>query len=130
MSIIKNHNVRMDTTSIINNTVGFTSNTTNNEPVIESVNLSDIFIRSMYFNDIGNTNIPHKHNYDHYTLLAAGSCIGIIDSIETKYISPAIIFTPAHVLHYFKALEKNTALHCINVLKNYEPLIVNKNKGD
>jgi len=39
------------------------------------------------------------------------------------YVAPAIIFTPADVMHYFTALEPDTALHCINILHDGEPVI-------
>lgn len=95
----------------------------NNEPLIEGVELPDVYIRSMYFEKTGETNTPHKHPYAHYTLLASGSCTAEIDGVKTTYVAPTIILTPAHVLHYFTALEPDTALHCINVLHDGVPVI-------
>jgi len=94
------------------------------QPQIEVNDLDDVYIRSMYFENVGEANIPHKPPYAHYTLLASGSCEAEIDGVKTTHIAPAILFTPAHVLHYFTALESNTALHCINVLHDGVPVVV------
>ena len=93
------------------------------EPLIEGVELPDVYIRSMYFEKTGETNRPHKHPYAHYTLLAFGSCVAEIDGVKTTYTAPTTILTPAHVLHYFTALEPCTALHCINVLHDGVPVV-------
>jgi quercetin dioxygenase-like cupin family protein len=93
-------------------------------PKIEVVDLDDVYIRSMYFEKTGESNRPHRHTFDHYTLLAAGSCIAQLDEETNSYVAPAIIFTPAGTLHKFTATEPNTALHCINVLHDGEPIIV------
>ena len=96
------------------------------EPKIEAVNLGDLYLRSMYFEKPGDSNVPHMHTYPHYTLLASGSCSGEIDGEIELYVAPTIIFTPAEVMHKFTALEPNTALHCINILHEGVPMLTRK----
>lgn len=92
-------------------------------PKVEVCDLDDVYIRSMYFDKAGESNRPHKHTYDHYTLLATGSCIALLEGVATTHHAPAVLFTPKGVLHKFTALEPGTALHCINVLHAGFPVV-------
>lgn len=65
---------------------------------------------------LANTIIPqHSHEYDHTTLVTAGSVIVWAgDKNLGEYKAPKMVEIKAGVMHAFKTLEDNTSLYCIH----------------
>lgn len=86
---------------------------------------TNLWLRQMYFVKAGDANEGHTHNYDHMTLLAAGSVAVHVDGKTTNFVAPQMIFIKAGKSHYIEALEDNTIAYCVHALrdKNTEEIL-------
>lgn len=81
---------------------------------------SNLWIRQMNFQNVGDKNEGHIHNFDHLTLVAYGSVKVIVDDAETVFTAPHVFITKAGKRHFIEALEKNTIAYCVHALRNAE----------
>lgn len=78
----------------------------------------NVWVRMISLRKAGNRNDPHKHDYDHITLLAKGSVRATVDGRESVFHAPQLILTEARKLHFFEALEDDTLLCCIHAVRD------------
>ncbi len=76
-----------------------------------------IWIKQMHFKEVGWMAQTHAHNYDHQTLLAAGSLLVTVGSDSVEYVAPAILVIHAHAPHVMIALQPNTVAYCIHKVR-------------
>lgn len=72
----------------------------------------------MTFVKAGDVEQGHFHNFDHTTLLGAGSVLIKANGKETKFTAPQMIFIHADIEHELTALEDNTVAYCIHALRD------------
>lgn len=87
-------------------------------PNIQIGLVSNVFIRQMIFENIGDTENGHSHPFDHVTLLTNGSLAVTIDGSTTEFTAPQMIFIEKTVEHTLVALENNTTAYCIHALRD------------
>lgn len=80
--------------------------------------IKNLWVRQMAFAKVGDRNEGHIHNYDHLTLLAAGSVKVYIGDKITEYKAPYMIMIAKGQRHYLEALEENTIAYCVHALRN------------
>ena len=85
-----------------------------NSPKIKLGYVDNIYSRMMHFENEGDIEQGHAHQFDHLTLLASGQ---IGDKI-TDYKAPYMIFIHKDVKHELTSLENNTVAYCIHVLRD------------
>lgn len=78
----------------------------------------NVWTRMMHFENQGDKNEPHRHDFDHITLLASGSVKATVEDRESVYHAPVLILTEAQQYHHFEALEDNTVLCCIQAFRD------------
>ncbi len=81
---------------------------------------SNLWIRQMNFQNIGDMNEGHVHNFDHLTLVACGSVKVNVDGSETIFKAPHVFITKAGKRHFIEALENGTIAYCVHALRNAE----------
>lgn len=79
--------------------------------------VSNLWSRQMHFVKTGDTELGHTHNFDHLTLLAAGTLRVIVDGKETVFKAPNMIYIKKDMVHELVALEDNTVAYCIHALR-------------
>ena len=72
----------------------------------------------MHFAKAGDAEEGHKHQFDHLTLLAAGSVRVTVEGKETDFKAPHMIYIHAEKNHRLVALEDNTVAYCIHALRD------------
>ena len=82
--------------------------------------IKNLWVRQMSFTKAGDQNEGHIHNYDHITLLAAGSVRVHVEDKTTDYKAPYMIMIVKGQRHYLEALEDNTIAYCVHALRNAE----------
>jgi len=88
------------------------------EPISTVSCVSNVYIRQMLFEKVGDVNAGHEHIFDHQTLLAKGSLKAVVNGITSTFVAPQIIFIKAGIMHEFTALENNTLCFCIHALRD------------
>ena len=89
-----------------------------NSPKVTIACVSNLFVRQMCFENVGDKEESHNHKHDHLTLLTSGKLKVIIGDNATEFIAPHMIFIKANVFHELIALEPNTLAHCIHALRD------------
>lgn len=84
------------------------------EPLTKFASCANVFCRIMHFEKAGDANQGHHHEYDHVTLLAAGSVKVIVEGREAIFKAPHFIFIDKLKEHQLIALEDNTVACCIH----------------
>lgn len=79
--------------------------------------VSNMFVRQMEFHRAGDTELGHKHAFDHLTLLASGSLRITCEGEATDFKAPMMIFIRADQRHELTALEDGTIAYCIHGLR-------------
>ena len=80
--------------------------------------VANLFARQMHFAKAGDAEEGHKHQFDHLTLLAAGSVRVTVEGKETDFKAPHMIYIHAEKNHRLVALEDNTVAYCIHALRD------------
>lgn len=80
--------------------------------------VANVFSRQMHFEKTGDTELGHTHPFDHLTLLAAGSLKVTVESKETVFKAPHMIYIHKDKVHELVALEDNTVVYCIHALRD------------
>jgi quercetin dioxygenase-like cupin family protein len=86
------------------------------KPKITLAAVSNVFSRMMHFVKAGDTEQGRKHNVEHILLLSSGSLNVVIDSKETKFTAPHMIYIQDGKAHELVALEDNTIACSIHAL--------------
>lgn len=86
-------------------------------PNIMMGSTGNVFTRVMHFENIGDTEPCHTHQYNHATLVAHGSVRVIANNQETVFSAPHLIWMHKDVAHTLIALEPNTVCACIHALR-------------
>ena len=92
-------------------------------PEITIGKVSNVWIRQMHFENIGDTEEGHKHPHDHVTLLTNGSLRVTVDGKPNVFSAspiPQMIFIKAGKNHELVALEANTSAFCIHGLRGLD----------
>lgn len=87
-------------------------------PKIKLCSVSNVFVRMMYFKNVGDTELGHSHFFDHVTLLTNGSMNITVNSKTTEYVAPIIIFIKKGLEHTLVATSDNTIAFCIHGLRD------------
>jgi quercetin dioxygenase-like cupin family protein len=80
--------------------------------------VANLYSRQMHFEKAGDVENGHKHQFDHLTLLAAGSLKVVVDGKETVFTAPHMIYIAKEKMHELTALEDNTVAFCIHALRD------------
>lgn len=91
-----------------------------NTPKIQLGCVSNLFSRQMHFVRAGDVEQGHTHDFDHLTLLAAGSLRITADGKTTDFKAPHMIFIHKDKMHELVALEDNTVAYCIHALRDMD----------
>lgn len=86
--------------------------------------VDNIYCRMMFFERAGDREQGHTHNYDHFTLLAAGKLRVTVGGVSTDYRAPYMIFIAREHEHLLEALEDSTAAYCIHALRDPEGTVL------
>jgi hypothetical protein len=89
-------------------------------PLISIGYVSNLWSRMMHFKNVGDTEIGHKHQFDHLTLLAKGSLKVTIEGKDTVFKAPHMIFIQKDKFHELVAIEEDTVAYCIHALRNQD----------
>lgn len=90
-----------------------------NRPDITIGCVSNIWSRQMHFKKTGDTELGHKHTYDHLTLLAHGKLKVTVNNKDvTIFEAPHMIFIEKDTEHMLEALVDNTVAYCIHALRD------------
>jgi len=87
-------------------------------PIINVGLVSNVFVRQMHFAAVGDSEVGHKHRYDHMTLLAKGQLRVTVNGQATDYTAPMMIFIRANLVHELECLSENTVAYCIHGLRD------------
>lgn len=94
-------------------------------PEIQISCLSNVYVRRMYFSEVGIIEVGHRHPYDHASLVANGAVEVQVYDDETKkllppvvYAAPAMIMIRANMAHQLKSVVDNTVVCCIHALRD------------
>jgi hypothetical protein len=79
--------------------------------------VANLYSRMMHFQKAGDTEHTHIHQFDHLTLLAAGSVKCLVNGKETEFKAPHMIYIKKDEEHAFTALEDNTVAYCIHAMR-------------
>ena len=80
--------------------------------------VGNVFTRVMLFEDAGDTEHCHTHDYDHATLVAHGAVKVTANGKETVFKAPHLIWIRKDVRHELVALEPKTVCACIHALRD------------
>lgn len=80
--------------------------------------VANLFSRMMHFKNAGDIEHGHTHQFDHLTLLAAGSLKVTVEGAETVFKAPHMIYIHKDKVHELVALEDNTVAYCIHALRD------------
>ena len=72
----------------------------------------------MHFKEIGDTEHGHTHQFDHLTLLAAGSLMVTVEGVTTNFSAPHMIYIHKDKNHKLVALAADTVAYCIHALRD------------
>lgn len=64
---------------------------------------NDVYIRQMHLM-AGNCVATHKHVFEHFAILGAGTAVVEVDGIESTHISPSVIAIKAGQVHKISAI--------------------------
>lgn len=91
-----------------------------NTPLVNIGLVSNVFVRQMNFQNVGDIEYGHIHSFDHLTLLAKGSLSVNVNGNVSTYTAPMMIFIKADIEHELTALENDTIAYCIHALRELD----------
>lgn len=89
-----------------------------NVPEIKIGCVANLWARQMYFRNAGDVEQGHTHQFDHLTLLAAGSLKVTVEGIATEFHAPNMIYIHKDKMHELVALQDDTVAYCIHALRD------------
>jgi hypothetical protein len=87
------------------------------QPTVNIGTVQNVFVRQMFFTNIDDQEIGHKHPYNHMTLLAKGSLTVSVNGQETTFVAPHMIYIEADTVHTLTAQSDNTVAYCVHALR-------------
>jgi quercetin dioxygenase-like cupin family protein len=94
------------------------------EPITKFAACANVFCRIMNFEKAGDANQGHHHEYDHVTLIAAGSVKVLVEDREAIFKAPHFIFIDKNKEHQLIALEDNTVACCIHMVRDGDGTVI------
>ena len=92
--------------------------------------ISNVFCKMMNFENKGDFEEGHKHNYDHGTLISSGSVLyeamddnGNVTASKI-FISPNMVYVPKETVHKITALEDKTICVCMHASRTIDDDII------
>lgn len=82
--------------------------------------VSNLWLRQMHFEKVGDQNEGHVHNFDHITLLAKGRVSVDVEGAVTEFAAPHMIYIAKGKRHFLTALEDDTVAYCVHALRTGE----------
>ena len=82
--------------------------------------VSNVWVKQMVFENIGDINEGHKHLFDHQTLLAHGEVEVTVNGKNKVFEAPTIIYIRAGQVHEIKATKAGTVCYCIHPIRDGE----------
>ena len=79
--------------------------------------VSNLYSRMMHFEEVGDIEHGHTHQFDHLTLLASGRLQITVDGKVSDFSAPNMIFIHKDKNHELVALEPNTVAYCIHAMR-------------
>lgn len=93
-------------------------------PKIKVMCISNVYTRLMHFQNEGDIELGHSHDFDHGTLVSSGSLLvetinpKTNDVISQKVVdAPNFVFIEKHKFHRLTALADDTVCACIHALR-------------
>lgn len=71
----------------------------------------------MHFENAGDIEIGHTHQFDHLTLLAKGRLRVSVDGNVSEFTAPHMLYIAKDKVHELVALEDNTTAFCIHAMR-------------
>lgn len=87
-------------------------------PEIKLGCVANLFSRMMHFQNAGDIEQGHTHQFDHLTLLAKGRLKVTVDGQVSVFTAPQMIYIRADKVHELEALTDNTVAYCIHALRD------------
>ena len=88
------------------------------DPKIAVSCVASVYVRHMVFENVGDIELGHSHQFDHQTLVAKGAVKVKANGKETVFTAPHCVFIKAGVEHELIALEADTVVYCIHALRD------------
>jgi hypothetical protein len=82
-------------------------------PKVNIGTVSNILVRQMHFESIGDSEDAYQNTHDHLTLLAKGTLKVSIGDSTTVYEAPSMIFIKSNMNYTLTAETPNTVTYCI-----------------
>lgn len=82
------------------------------DPQIQHHFAAGLYARQMQL-PAGKCALSHKHKYDHFSILASGSCVVQTDEGKTEYTAPACVLIKANLNHSIYA-KSDVVWFCIH----------------
>lgn len=79
--------------------------------------VANLFSRMMHFENAGDIEIGHTHQFDHLTLLAKGRLRVSVDGNVSEFTAPHMLYIAKDKVHELVALEDNTTAFCIHAMR-------------
>jgi len=83
-------------------------------PAVKIAHVHGLFTRMMSFENVGDTEVGHTHQFDHATLVAHGSVLVRCRGKETVFKAPQLIWIAAELKHELVAQEAGTVCVCLH----------------
>ena len=87
-------------------------------PKILLSHIHGLFARVMVFENAGDTEQGHTHQFDHATLVAHGSVLVRAKGKETVFKAPHLIWIAKDIRHELVALEPGTVCACLHTTES------------
>lgn len=79
--------------------------------------VANLYSRMMHFENAGDFEHGHTHQFDHLTLLASGRLQVTVDGNVSEFEAPHMIYIHKDKMHELIALEPNTVAYCIHPMR-------------
>ena len=91
------------------------------QPHVRITHIHKLFTRMMHFENVGDTELGHTHQFDHATLVAHGSVLVRCRGKETVFTAPQLIWIAADLKHELVAQEAGTVCVCLHTTDSARP---------
>lgn len=91
------------------------------QPNVKIAHVHGLFTRMMSFENAGDIEIGHTHQFDHATLVAHGSVLVRCRGKETVFKAPQLIWIAAELEHELVAQEAGTVCVCLHTTESSQP---------
>jgi quercetin dioxygenase-like cupin family protein len=88
------------------------------QPIIKVACVANLYTREMKFEKAGDTELGHKHPFNHITFLSSGKLKVETELGISEFTAPHMIYIHKDYLHELTALEDDTVAYCIHALRN------------